>query len=444
MVTSTNVTIDDSSSLILYDPPDAWASPSGNNAQAYANSTYHGTSISGATAKLTFNGTGVWLYGATRPDYGSFILVVDDEVSAYSNATTAEPAFGQILGGASNLDMGMHVVSIMNAGSGPIDLDGIVYETVNQSQQNVPPSAGTSSGQSSSTSTPNSASTQSARVSAKPHASGGPGNGDSGDGLSDPEPPPSASPTATPNTTPGDVLPTTHGGSGEETTSPQETPSATPTRVAVTPPAVLSSSASTDANGSLATIDPNQPPGQAQRDSKPTVSGTASQPKGGLPKAAVIGIIVGCAVLLLLIAVLVFMLLRRRRRAKHARRKTGLPSPILPLQDPEQNFGYFVRGQGAMAEKRAYYLDESQFRTSQASDDSAETVGKYGGPYREQDITAMPTPLPPVFVRDSSYTAETTTLHGDDDGSDIADLYSRMDAGPPVRPSRPPELRLSV
>lgn len=103
------------------------------------NSTFHGTSVSGATAKLTFTGTGVWLYGARQPDYGSFILVVDNEVAAYSNATASKPAAGQLLGAVQNLEMGQHVVSIMNAGSGPIDLDAIVYETVGQTQQYVFP-----------------------------------------------------------------------------------------------------------------------------------------------------------------------------------------------------------------------------------------------------------------------------------------------------------------
>ncbi|EIW63626.1 uncharacterized protein TRAVEDRAFT_114117, partial [Trametes versicolor FP-101664 SS1] len=132
-------TVDDSSSSILYDPPSAWTSPSGNDAQAYMNSTFHGTSVSGATAKLTFTGTGVWLYGARQPDYGSFILVVDNEVAAYSNATASKPTTGQLLGAVQNLEMGQHVVSIMNAGSGPIDLDAIVYETVGQTQQYVFP-----------------------------------------------------------------------------------------------------------------------------------------------------------------------------------------------------------------------------------------------------------------------------------------------------------------
>ncbi|KAI0630101.1 hypothetical protein C8Q77DRAFT_240827 [Trametes polyzona] len=137
MAAFTNVTIDDSSSLILYDPSDSWTSPSGSDAGAYANSTAHTSSVSGATAKFTFTGTGVWLYGAKKPGYGSYILVVDNEVVSYSNAGASDASFRQLLGGVANLGVGEHVVTIMNGGSGPIDLDTIVYEAQDQSQQYV-------------------------------------------------------------------------------------------------------------------------------------------------------------------------------------------------------------------------------------------------------------------------------------------------------------------
>ncbi|OSC97450.1 hypothetical protein PYCCODRAFT_1138206 [Trametes coccinea BRFM310] len=131
---ASNVTVDDSSSLIAYDPPDAWQGLSGSAAQAYANATMHGTAVSGASARFAFNGTGVWFYGAKKPEYGSFIMLVDDEVSGYANASAASPEFGQLLGGVSGLQDGQHVVSIMNGGTGPMDLDAIVFESVDQQQ----------------------------------------------------------------------------------------------------------------------------------------------------------------------------------------------------------------------------------------------------------------------------------------------------------------------
>ncbi|KAI9061784.1 hypothetical protein FKP32DRAFT_1575492, partial [Trametes sanguinea] len=129
--------VDDSSSLIVYDPPDAWQSLSGSAAQAYANATMHGTAVSGASARFAFNGTGVWFYGAKRPEYGSLIVLVDNEVSGYANASASSPEFGQLLGGVSGLQDGQHTVSIMNGGTGPMDLDAIVFESVDQQQPYV-------------------------------------------------------------------------------------------------------------------------------------------------------------------------------------------------------------------------------------------------------------------------------------------------------------------
>ncbi|KAI0661285.1 hypothetical protein C8Q70DRAFT_705010 [Cubamyces menziesii] len=120
--------------------------------------------------------------------------------------------------------------------------------------------------------------------------------------------------------------------------------------------------------------------------------------------------------------------MRRRRRLRARRRITNLPSPILPLQDPDTEFGYFFRGQGAMSEKREQYLGQSSSRFSR--DSGATLQGSYSGPYKEKDVTEMPTPLPPApayMGRGSSYTTNTATLNGPvEDGTDIADMYSQM------------------
>lgn len=159
------------------------------------------------------------------------------------------------------------------------------------------------------------------------------------------------------------------------------------------------------------------------------------------------------------------MFLRRRRRARNSRRRTVLPSPVLPLQDPEKESGYFFGGHGGTTDMRGQYVEQSPpSRMSQTSSNTAATLGAYAPPLKGQDTKGMPTPPPPIFVRDSSYTSESATLNGDDDGYDIADLYSHMvsrtrslragfeshprralqDPGAPIRPPRPPELRLSV
>ncbi|KAI0355736.1 hypothetical protein OH77DRAFT_1424685 [Trametes cingulata] len=442
MAAFTNVTVDDSSSLILYDPPDAWATPSGNDAQAYANKTVHTTVVSGASAKFTFNGTGAWFYGATKPDYGSFIFVVDDEINAYLNATSPEPALGQVLAGVSDLQMGQHVVMIMNGGTGPIDLDSIVFETVDRQQPKIVAHATTGpvtdgAGASSSQSLAASASTQTAgRIAANVNPDGDSSDTEAPEQDVGPATPADPGPTTAPVDAPPPVA--TDADSNAQST-------ALPTLLdPVLPSANVVSPSTIDPGGQPnAAVNGIEPTGQAERVSKSPIAGT-SKAHRGLPMGAIIGIAIGCVMVLLVIVAFFLICLRRRRRAKARRRKTALASPTLPLQDPDTEFGYFFRGQGAMAEEREEYLRHSaQSRMSWMSGD---TLRGYGGPYKEKDVTEMPTPLPPVFVRDSSYTSDASTLNGDrvDEASDITDMYSRMDAGAPVRPPRPPELRLSV
>ncbi|KAH9895082.1 hypothetical protein C8Q73DRAFT_790264 [Cubamyces lactineus] len=450
---ASNVTVDDSSSLIVYDPPDAWSHLSGKDAQAYANSTFHSTSDSGAIAKLTFNGTGVWFYGAKKPDYGSLILVVDNDVAAYVNATASGPEYGQLLVGASDLKMGEHVVSLMNGGTGPIDLDGIVYQTVDQSQ---PKAVAHGIIAQSTSDSPTAASTQVSSV--DPSSAGGPSAtpnvATASSSNNDPEQnAPAQSSTASPNADPSE---TPTGITTQAESTPQSSDQTQTTEPAAAPAAVTASpnAAPTGPNTSSESDATRQPiatpnavrpqTGQAEH-SGPTIAGT-SKPHRGLPIGAIVGIAIGCAVLLLLIAAFIFLFMRRRRRIRARRRKTNLPSPILPLQDPDTEFGYFFRGQGAMSEKRDQYLGQSSSRFSR--DSGATLQGSYGGPYKEKDVTEMPTPLPPApayMGRGSTYTTDTATLNGPvEDGTDIADMYSHMDPGVPTRPPRPPDLRLSV
>ncbi|KAI0369665.1 hypothetical protein BV20DRAFT_1053044 [Pilatotrama ljubarskyi] len=435
MVASTNVTVDDSSSLILYDPPDAWSSPSGKDAQTYANATVHETVVNGASAKFTFNGTGAWFYGAKRPDYGSFVFVVDDEISGYLNSTSSEAALGQLLAGVSDLQMGQHVVMIMNGGTGPIDLDSIVYETVGRQQPKIVAHATTGrvAGGGESPSSQSFASSVSTQAAADANADLDPGTEDSDTNAS---PSTSTDPAAT--TTPVD------GPSSVATDADsQSTAQSTLLDPVLPSPNIVAPSLSDPSAPPNATANGLEPTGQAERVSNSPIAGT-SKAHRGLPMGAIIGIVIGCVMLILVIVALFLMFLRRGRRVKARRRKTALASSVLPLQDPDTEFGYFFRGQGAMAEDRnEYFRHSAQSRMSQMSGD---TLRGYGGPYKEKDVTEMPTPLPPVLVRDSSYTSETSTLNGDrvDEASDITDMYARMDPGGPIRPPRPPELRLSV
>ncbi|KAL6310410.1 hypothetical protein BKA93DRAFT_755971 [Sparassis latifolia] len=126
-----NISVDDSSPLITYFPLNAWIDTPANDTLAafYAQSSFHATSVGGAYAEFAFNGTGIWLYGARRPDYGSYTVLVDNNVVAHTNATAANSTVGQFLGGTSNLPMGQHNVVLRNAGTGPMDIDSLVLET---------------------------------------------------------------------------------------------------------------------------------------------------------------------------------------------------------------------------------------------------------------------------------------------------------------------------
>ena len=103
----------------------------------YVNSTYSSSDVSGATCTFSFNGTGFSVLGARKPDYGEYLILLDGAVQQFSNATAHQTTFGQVLGGASGLEDGLHTVVFMAAGGGPVDIDAIVYERTDKEQRCV-------------------------------------------------------------------------------------------------------------------------------------------------------------------------------------------------------------------------------------------------------------------------------------------------------------------
>ncbi|KAJ2967022.1 hypothetical protein NUW54_g13635 [Trametes sanguinea] len=294
----------------------------------------------------------------------------------------------------------------MNGGTGPMDLDAIVFESVDQQQPKA--IAHASAAQTSTSGSQSAAASGSAgRLSATPNAVVG--NGASS-GTSDP-------------------------GSNADDSPPavNAQPAAVPAGVTASPNAATASTANTGI--STADVQPSAIPNaslpntsQAERSDVPE-SSNSSKSHHGLPKGAIVGIAIGCVVVFLLIAAFIFILYRRRRR-----------------NDPDTEFGYFFRGQGSMSEKRDQYLGRSDSRSTQFSSDSGETLRGYGEPFREKDVTELPTPLPPqpAYMGNSAYMTNTAQHSGAgmDDASDITDMYSRTEPGTPMRPPRPPELRL--
>lgn len=48
---------------------------------SYANGTFTLTGDAGATMKFSFFGTGVWIWGAKRPNHGYFTVTIDGKKS---------------------------------------------------------------------------------------------------------------------------------------------------------------------------------------------------------------------------------------------------------------------------------------------------------------------------------------------------------------------------
>lgn len=100
--------------------------------------TFYLTQIYGASASFSFNGTGVWIFGAKRPNHGPYNITLfsGDGASSSSsgnvasftgNGASAQPIFQTPLFIAKDLPQGMHEVVISNAftqaGNDFLDID---------------------------------------------------------------------------------------------------------------------------------------------------------------------------------------------------------------------------------------------------------------------------------------------------------------------------------
>lgn len=113
----------------------------------YSQRTWHTASYPGASATIKFNGylapfpvpfrallncalgTGIWVFGAKRPGYGTYNISIDGQ-SVSGNAQSQDSSFQQLLGGQSGLENGPHTAVFTNTGWGSgIDLDSIIFET---------------------------------------------------------------------------------------------------------------------------------------------------------------------------------------------------------------------------------------------------------------------------------------------------------------------------
>jgi hypothetical protein len=114
------------------------------------NATFHFTHSAGASASVVFNGTGVSIIGAKRPNHvrtllwiphihtdndvkGSFIVNLDGTVNSVNGSTSINPGeFNQTLFHKSGLNpLQQHSITLSNTpdGTGYVDIDYLLIET---------------------------------------------------------------------------------------------------------------------------------------------------------------------------------------------------------------------------------------------------------------------------------------------------------------------------
>lgn len=129
-----NTTINNDSPLITYYPADVWhpGSPLQDVfAYKYAQGgTFTLTNATSATATISFNGTGIWIYGSKRPNHSSYQATFDGTTTTYDGQ--GDELNQQVIFSATDLIFDSHTVSLANLGSGfygYLDVDYVVIET---------------------------------------------------------------------------------------------------------------------------------------------------------------------------------------------------------------------------------------------------------------------------------------------------------------------------
>ncbi|KAL0956339.1 hypothetical protein HGRIS_002488 [Hohenbuehelia grisea] len=121
-----NVTVEDSSPLISYEPLGAWIDTPAGDAltPSYSGGSFHTTAAQGAKATIDFTGTGISIYGARKPSYGAYAITVDGRTIASGDATGSTATAQALLGTVSGLSDGPHQAIITNGGAG-MDIDWV-------------------------------------------------------------------------------------------------------------------------------------------------------------------------------------------------------------------------------------------------------------------------------------------------------------------------------
>jgi len=73
-------------------------------------------------------GTGLWIFGGHRSNYGTYSVSVDGQTVSSGSAQSDGGAVRQLLGSVSGLPYGSHTAVLTNTGGGPIDIDSVDFE----------------------------------------------------------------------------------------------------------------------------------------------------------------------------------------------------------------------------------------------------------------------------------------------------------------------------
>ncbi|KAL1755135.1 hypothetical protein FB107DRAFT_214231 [Schizophyllum commune] len=121
--------VEDSSPLISYNPEGAWKDGDESAAAPYSGQSFHYTAYKNASASVTFNGTGIAIYGAKGPDYGPYTIYVDNVLVGVGNGKAHSTQTKALLGTVSDLDQGEHTVELINNSDALLDIDWVVLST---------------------------------------------------------------------------------------------------------------------------------------------------------------------------------------------------------------------------------------------------------------------------------------------------------------------------
>ncbi|KAI6017971.1 hypothetical protein BKA83DRAFT_4316342 [Pisolithus microcarpus] len=123
--------VDDKSPLISYDS--TWIP--GTSVDQYADQYYLGTftinDVPNGTAWFSFNGTGVWVYGAKRGNHYTYDVQLDGNTYGPYDGYYPTQEFLQVLFNTTGLTQGMHNLTLTNTAtnSSYVDIDLIVWQS---------------------------------------------------------------------------------------------------------------------------------------------------------------------------------------------------------------------------------------------------------------------------------------------------------------------------